>query len=194
MATWQSMNYKHPVPDVSEAFSITCPDETDLWDKPPSTHSANAPLIYTTTNVGAFKSASVTVNGSTFVHRYDQGGLTIIINSHDGSRRRIKAGIELEGQVHVSVVVKDRWADWGLRPLLKPDIPMVHIAAEPHDDGALWIYAIDGEGTKHPIREVTWWGELENDTEVLVGPAAARPSKDTGDLIVKFSNLVVKTA
>jgi regulation of enolase protein 1 (concanavalin A-like superfamily) len=189
------MNYKHAVPDVNKAFSITCPDQTDLWDKPPSTHSSNAPLIYTTTSASALKSAAVTVDGSEFVHLYDQGGLTIIINLQDGSRRWIKAGIEmLEGQVHISVVVKDRWADWGLRPLLKPDIPSVRIAAEPHEDGALWIYAVDDQGTKHPIREVTWWGELEGDTEVLVGPAAARPSKETGDLIVKFSNLVVKTA
>lgn len=193
MAEWQSLNYKHPIPDVTEAFSIICPDETDLWDKPPSTHSANAPLIYKTTSVGAFKSASLTVNGSEFVHRYDQGGLTIIINLQDGSRRWIKAGIETEGEVFVSVVAKDRWADWGLRPLLNPDSPTVHISAEPQDDGALWIYAIDDQGTKHPIREVTWWGELDGGTEVLVGPAAARPSKGTGDLIVKFSNLVVET-
>lgn len=188
------MNYKHSIPDLSEAFSIICPDETDLWDKPPSTHSSNAPLIYKTTSVGAFKSASVTINGSEFVHQYDQGGLTIIINLKDGSRRWIKAGIETEqGQVLVSVVAKDRWADWGLRPLLKPDVPSVHISAEPQDDGALWIYAVDEEGKKHPMREITWWGELESETEVLVGPAAARPSKGTGDLTVKFSNLAVET-
>lgn len=194
MATWQSLNYDRPIPDVSKPFSIICPIQTDVWEKPPSTRRFNAPIIYTTSTVGAFKAAEVTVKGK-WTYQYDQGGLCLIMNLKDGSRRWVKTGIEmLEGQPLISVVTKDRWADWGLRPLLEPESKMARLRIETHDDGSLWVYVIDEEGKKHPMREVTWWGELDNDTEVYIGPAAAKPSQEGGDLTVDFSDLMVETS
>lgn len=195
MATWHSMNYKQTTPDVSQPFYITCPNESDIYDKPPSTHRFDAPVVYTNTTKGTFKRAAVTVEGDSFTYQYDQGGLCLIMNLPDGNRKWVKAGMEkVEGQVRVSVVVKDNWADWSLSPLLKPESPMTRIQLEVEDDGALWAYVIDDKDAKIPIREVTWWAALDNNTEVLIGPAAARPSKEPGDLVVKFADFVLDTA
>lgn len=67
----------------------------------------------------------------------------------------------------------------------------IHI--EP-DNGALWVYAVGSDGTKHPVREVTWWGELSEDTELHVGPAAAKPSTEGGDLEVDFKDFNLNLA
>ena len=55
-------------------------------------------------------------------------------------------------------------------------------------DGNLWVFALSSNGHKHPVREVTGWGEIDGDTEVLIGPAAAKPSKEGGDLVVQFED------
>lgn len=83
-------------------------------------------------------------------------------------------------------MAKDRFADWSMRPI--PDAgkqATIHI--EPAK-GSLWVYVVADDGTKHPVREVTWWGELDQDTELHVGPAAAKPSTEGGDLEVEFKD------
>lgn len=113
----------------------------------------------------------------------------------DGTRKWMKTGIEmLDGQPMVSVVTKDRWADWSLRPLLDPESKTARLHIETHADKSLWVFLLGENGKKHPVREVTWWGELDQHTEVKVGPAAAKPSKEGGDLVVSFSDLQLVAA
>ncbi|KAK5945771.1 hypothetical protein PMZ80_002979 [Knufia obscura] len=188
MATWQSMNYDRPTPDVSKDFTITCPKGTDIYDKPPNTHRFDAPVIYTTTTASKFKSASVTIQAD-WTCKYDQGGLCLVMNLKDGTRKWVKTGVEfLDGIPLISVVTKDRWADWSLRPLLNPKSKSARVRIENTGDGNLWAYVVGEDGKKHPVREVTWWGELEADTEILIGPAAAKPSTEGGNLEVSFSD------
>lgn len=193
MYEWHSRNYTHTTPDVNQPFSITCPNQTDLYDKPPNTHRSDAPHIYTTTTVGAFKRAAVTVYGTNFVYQYDQGGLCMMIRPQNSDAKWIKAGMEkVEGQTRVSVVVKDNWADWSLSPLIERDVPNTRIQLEVEDDGALWAYVIGNDGAKIPIREVTWWAALDSNTPIEIGPAAAKPSEEGGDLIVNFDDFVLE--
>ena len=111
---YASVHLKHDIPDLSGSFRITCSPGTDIWDKPPSTHSFNAPIIYKISTVGSFKSAKVTVSGP-WKDKYDQGGLCLIIKSADMTRW-VKTGIEfLDGIPLVGTAVKDRWSDWSLR-------------------------------------------------------------------------------
>lgn len=195
MATsFKSMHYTHPVPDTTKPFSIICPKGTDIYDKPPSTHRFDAPVIFTTTTAGSFTSATVSITAD-WAHKYDQGVLCMVINFKDGGRRWIKAGVEfVEGTPMISVVTKDRWADWSLRPLLVEGSKGARVRMEDTGDGNLWIFVIGQDGKKHPVREVTWWGEIGADTEVLVGPAAAKPSTEGGDLIVNFKDLELEIA
>lgn len=187
------MHYEHPVPDVSKDFTLTCPKGTDIYDQPPNTHRFDAPVIYTTTNASQFKSASITISGD-WTYKFDQGGLCVVIKSKDGTRKWIKTGIEfLEGTPMLSVVAKDRWADWSLRPLLDPMSRSARVQIE-ITDRVLWVYAVGEGGKKHPVREVTWWAELDADTEILVGPAAAKPSTEGGDLVVSFSDFELDVA
>lgn len=195
MAKWQAINYEKSIPDVtSKTFSISCPKGTDIFDKPPSTHRFDAPVIYTTTTVGAFKSAAVTVRGD-WTYQYDQGGLCLFIDLNDGTRKWLKTGIEfVDSLPRVSVVTKDRWADWSLTPLLNTESKSARLRIETHDDGSLWVYLVDDAGKKHPVREVTWWGEFDRDTQVNIGPAAAKPSTEGGDLPVTFEDFSLVTS
>lgn len=194
MATFKAMNYGQRVPDVTKPFQISCPSGTDIYDKPPSTHRFDAPVLYTTTSASAFKSATISVSGE-WTYKYDQGGLCMVINFKDGSRRWIKTGIEyLENKPMISVVTKDRWADWSLRPLLVEGATDARVSIENMGDGNLWVFVIGQDGGKHPVREVTWWAEIQGDTEILIGPAAAKPSLEGGDLVVQFTDFDLELA
>ena len=190
--TYQSLNYKGKVPDLSEPFEIVCPSSSDVWYKPPSLKRLDAPIIYTTTTVKSFKSVRVKVDGK-WKQKYDQGGLVFVINSPDGTRRWIKTGIEnLNNEPHISVVATDRWSDWSLRPNLVAGSTSVTVQIESGGEGTLWVYAIGADERKHPLREITWWGELDQDAECWVGVSAAKPSEDKEDLLVKFSDFAVE--
>lgn len=194
MSDWKSINYDQPIPDLKQPFSIICPKGTDIYDKPPSTHRFDAPVIYTSTTVGNFKSATVTIKAD-WQYKYDQGGFCIIVNLKDGTRKWLKTGIEFVGGTPlISVVTKDRWADWSLRPLLDPESRAGTIHVEIVEDRALWVYILGSDGHKHPVREVTWWAEFDADTQVQIGPAAAKPSTEGGDLTVNFSDFKLITA
>ncbi|KAL6253391.1 hypothetical protein RBB50_001115 [Rhinocladiella similis] len=190
---FSATHLKQAVPDLTKAFDITCPPGTDLWDKPPATHSNNAPMIYKTTTKGALQSAKVTVSAE-WKDKYDQGGLCVIIRS-GGNTRWVKAGVEfVHEKPHVSVVAKDRWSDWSLRPLASASSSSATIELENASDGSLWVWLL-ADGQRLPLREVTWWGELDGKTECWVGPFAAKPAPhgEKDDLIVHFEDLAIKT-
>ena len=201
---YQAIHLQHEIPgDLSKPFNITCSPKTDIWDKPPATHSFNAPIIYQTTTVGQFKRARVTV-AADWKDKYDQGGLVLVINP-DGERQWVKSGIEFEnGRPNLGTVATPKWSDWSLLPLSSPKATF---EIEPADDGSLWVYIIE-DGSKTPLREVTWWADLSKDAKLWVGPYVAKVSNsqldrdlltddkpaslgETGDLTVNFEELSI---
>lgn len=107
----------------------------------------------------------------------------------DGSKKFVKAGIEhTHGKPHLSVVTKDRWADWSLLPVPSGgSAATLEMSREPDD--SLWVYAVD-RGQRSPIREVTWIFSEEGVQETWVGVYTAQPSAGSG-LSVNFANLVI---
>ncbi|EXJ87362.1 hypothetical protein A1O3_04321 [Capronia epimyces CBS 606.96] len=192
--TFYQVHLNHAIPNLDGAFQITCSPATDIWDKPPSTHAFNAPIIYQTTTVGSFRSARVRVSAA-WKDKYDQGGLCLIIRTTD-TIRWVKTGIEfLNGEPNVSVVAKDRWADWSLRPSLSESSPGATIEMESAEDGSLWVWLVDSNAQKWPLREVTWWGDLEKDVECWIGVYSAKPAPhgEKEDLVVHFDELSIQT-
>ena len=192
---YKSVHLQHGIPDLSGTFEITVSPRTDVWDKPPSTHSFNAPIIYRTSTVGSFKSAKVTVTGP-WKDKYDQGGLYLGIQTAD-TPRWVKTGIEfLDGVPLIGTVAKDRWSDWSLRPLLAETLSdgLATVEMENASDGSLWVWLVSEGGQKLPLREVTWWGDLKKSTEVWIGVYAAKPAPhgEKGDLTVKFQGLNIQ--
>lgn len=188
-----SVNYDHPLPDISQPFQIICNPDTDLWEKPPNIHSFNAPIIYQTLTIASFKSARITVSAD-WKHKYDQGGLCIIIAPREGPRRWVKTGIEcLNDEYHVSTVATDNWSDWSLRPTAEKGSKTATIELEEINDGALWVHVIAEDGSKLPCREIAWWADLPKDTECWVGPYAAKPAKENEQLVVSFKDFAIST-
>jgi regulation of enolase protein 1 (concanavalin A-like superfamily) len=190
---FSELHLKHAIPEVSGRFQIVCPPGTDIWDKPPSTHSFNAPFIYQSVTKGSFKSARVTVSAS-WKDQYDQGGLCLVVKTNDITRW-VKTGIEfLHGEANVSVVAKDRWSDWSLRPPLSEAGDSATLEMENASDGSLWVWLVASDGKKFPLREVTWWGDVEKDTTCWVGAYGAKPAPhgETGDLVLLFNGLSVQ--
>jgi hypothetical protein len=170
-------------------FSIKATPSTDIWAKPPDTHRFTAPILYQPVPLQSFKRARVAFN-ALWKHKYDQGGLIIVLRNNDGNHKWVKAGIELtHGKPHLSAVAKDRWADWSLLPVPSgggaATLEMVREA-----DDSLWIYLVEGV-QKSPIREVTWVFHEENVQECWVGVYAARPGAEGGELEVNFGHLVI---
>ena len=193
---FRSVHLKHDIPDTSGGFEITVSPGTDIWDKPPSTHSFNAPIIYRTSTVGSFKSARVTVTAE-WKDKYDQGGLFLGIQTVD-KPRWVKTGIEFfDGVPLVGTVAKDQWSDWSLRPLLAETLSIEGFAVVEIDnasDGSLWVWLVSEGGQRLPLREIAFWGDLAKDTEIWIGVYAAKPAPngEKGDLVVKFEGLDVQ--
>ncbi|KAJ5585426.1 uncharacterized protein N7459_005226 [Penicillium hispanicum] len=183
MSQFKLVNSHEPSPGDGTPpaeFTLNAKPSTDVWSKPPSTHSFNAPILYQSVPLQSFKRARVAFN-ALWQKQYDQGGLIIVLNAANGGKKWVKAGIELtHGKPHLSVVAKDRWADWSLLPLVR------------EVDDSLWIYLVEGV-QKSPIREVTWLFQ-EDVQECWVGVYAARPSADGGELPVNFGHLMIDLA
>lgn len=193
MSGWQYWNYEagEISEHLSEPFILKCPSETDLWDKPPSTHSSNAPCVLKSTTKGRFVSAKVTVTAD-WVQKYDQGGLVLLISQGSDLTRWVKTGIEfLNGQPHVSTVATYKWSDWSLRPTASLHSRSATIELESNEDGSLWVYLLDEKTQRMPLREVTWWGDVDKDAEVSVGVYAAKPDKDPKVLEVSFEGIEI---
>ncbi|KAE8554770.1 hypothetical protein TMatcc_005694 [Talaromyces marneffei ATCC 18224] len=197
MSDYQFLNSSQPVPyarDLPTTFSIRAPPSSDVWAKPPATHRFNAPILYKTLPLRSFQRARVSVVAEWKV-LYDQGGLIIVINGQkdEAQRQWIKCGIELTNdKPHISVVVKDRWADWSL--LAVPSggqAATIELVREA--DNTLWVYLVEGV-SRVPLREVTWAFEQEETAECWVGSYAARPASSvTDELVVDFSQLAVES-
>ena len=172
-------------------FTIKAPPSTDIWSKPPSTESFNAPILSRGIPLASFKRVRVAFNAH-WQHKYDQGGVIFILNGNDGKKRKwVKTGVELvNDKPHLSTVTKDRWADWSLFPVpSKGPGATIEVVREP--DNSLWVYLVEGV-QKSPMREVTWVFDGEEQAqECWVGVYAAKPSNEGGDLVVKFGHLVV---
>ncbi|KAJ5102739.1 hypothetical protein N7532_003268 [Penicillium argentinense] len=183
MTQFQFANSDDPVPgngNPPAEFTIKAKPGRDLC----------APILYKPVALSAFKRARVAFNAQ-WTHRYDQGGLLFVLNYRDGSRKWLKAGIELtHGKPHLSAVTKDRYADWSLLPVPSggnaATLEMVREA-----DNSLWVYLVEGV-SKSPIREVTWVFEEKEVTECWVGVFAARPGNEGGELEVNFGHLIVE--
>jgi uncharacterized protein len=188
---FKAIHLQDPIPDLTRPFQITSPPSTDVWEKPPNTHSFNAPIIYRTAKLSSFQSATVTVSAR-WTHKYDQGGLCLVADLQDG-RKWIKAGIELEnGQANVGIVATDRWSDWSLLPIAGNEA-RVEMKAE---KGSIWVWLLEQDGKRTPLREVTWWADLPSDAECWIGVYAAKPAPggETEDLTVNFSDLSIRTS
>lgn len=173
-------------------FTIKARPSTDVWSKPPNTQRFNAPILYRTISLDSFKRVRVAFN-ALWKNQYDQGGLILVLHNKDGSQKWVKAGIELtHGRPHLSVVAKDRWADWSLLPVPSgggaATLELVREA-----DESLWIYLVEGV-QKSPIREITWIFQEKEVQECWVGVYAARPSEEGGELPVNFGHLIVDLA
>lgn len=185
-------NYSNPAPsELPTDFTISAKAETDLWEKPPSTHSFNCPILYQSIQLSSFKKARVAVSAD-WKDLYDQGGLCIIINKTDGSRKWVKTGIEyVEDAAHISTVATDRWSDMSLRPMPSLGGTGATIEMCKGKDGSLWVYLVEGV-KRSPLRDVTWFFEGDDAEDCWVGVYAAKPS-GSGDLEVAFSHLVIET-
>lgn len=108
----------------------------------------------------------------------------------DGSdvleQRWVKTGVEFyQGEVYVSTVAADRWADWSLVQVGIQEGKRVTLEMAREED-TLWICVVDGE-KRVPIREVTWLLSEAAETECWVGVYTATPKADGKPLEVQFS-------
>jgi regulation of enolase protein 1 (concanavalin A-like superfamily) len=193
MSQYKFVNSKEDVPGdgttLPAEFILKAQPSTDIWSKPPNTHSFTAPILYQSVPLHSFKRVRVAFNAQ-WKHKYDQGGLVLILHNKDGSRKWVKAGIELtHGKPHLSSVAKDNWSDWSLLPVPSgggaATLEMVREA-----DDSLWIYLVEGV-QKSPIREITWIFEENDVQECWVGLYAARPGTEGGELEVNFGHLMI---
>ena len=194
-----------PTLPPSSHFTLSSPPGTDIWRKPPSTNTFNAPFLYRSIKLSTFRRARVTVSAN-WKTLYDQGGLCLALPQSPGStyRKWIKTGIEFyKGAPQLSTVACDRWADWSLSPLpasgeKSVTVEMEREVIEGEKGSTLLIYMMEGVERK-PIREVTWvFGEDEEmEGECWVGAFVAKPTKDADDeekaLSVDFGNLSVES-
>ncbi|KAF9883201.1 hypothetical protein FE257_003858 [Aspergillus nanangensis] len=173
-------------------FTIKASPGTDVWSKPPSTESFNAPILYRSIPLQSFKRARVAFDAC-WKDLYDQGGLIMVLHGADGTRKWVKTGIELtHGKPHLSTVVKDRYADWSLLSVPSGGgAATLEIVREP--DNSLWIYQVQGV-QKNPLREITWVFEEKNVQDCWIGMYAAKPGKEGEDLEVNFGHLIIDLA
>ncbi|KFY35915.1 hypothetical protein V494_05499 [Pseudogymnoascus sp. VKM F-4513 (FW-928)] len=178
----------------SNSFTISPDYPTDIWSKPgpPEVTTFNAPIIYKTIPLSKFQRARVTVTAD-WGTLYDQGGLVFILPSavEGQAGKWIKTGVEFySGEVYVSTVAKDNWADWSLvQAGIKGGKEVTLEMERDTKEGTLWIYVLDGE-KRIPLREVTWVLS-EKEQEVWVGVYSATPTTERngrGKLVVEFKN------
>ncbi|KAG8746977.1 hypothetical protein FRC10_002776 [Ceratobasidium sp. 414] len=172
---------------ASSPITISAVPGTDLWRKPPSTNSTNAPAYVMYHPLSTFRRAQVTVNAQ-WDRLYDQGGLVLLLPGTEiaGSLRShsyeawVKTGIEMfDGKPNVGTVATPPhgYSDWSLVPT-PPGTTSVTIEAAREKGGpSLYIYIVEGE-QKTLIREVTWVFHGSDPLAMLgVGVYAARPTK-----------------
>lgn len=194
MAIFSYLNSNNVVPgngSLSETFTVTAQPSTDAWTNPPKTERFNAPILHRDLPLLAFQRAQITIHAD-FTQKYDQGGLIMVVKEEDGSRKWVKAGLELVNDtLHLSTVSKDQGSDWCFQAL-PPGCKSVTLEMIREKGDTLWIYLLDGT-RRIPQREITWIFQGKEIQECLIGVYAARPSGEGGDLAVDFENLVIET-
>ncbi|CAE7111425.1 unnamed protein product [Rhizoctonia solani] len=205
--TLQSLNPTPGSPSsipLSSAITVNALPGTDLWRKPPSTTSTNAPAYVTYQPLQKFKRARVTV-GADWTRLYDQGGLVFYINSQGSDKESydswVKTGIEIfDGKPNVGTVSAPagEYADWSLVPTGGKNAT-IEVARE-QDGPSLYVYLVQGK-EKTLIREVTWVFQDKHDLLLGVGVYAARPTRIEGEesgsgqlLPVRFDGLEIEWA
>ncbi|KAF4122252.1 uncharacterized protein GMORB2_7244 [Geosmithia morbida] len=191
------------MPDITFPFIVSAFPGTDLWRKPPSTDDKNAPIkTHTKAPLTSLLSATVTFS-TVYTTQFDQAGLVLTItNPVTGARKWIKAGVEFfDDQPRLSIVCCDNWSDWSVAPLdgrvsgaVKLGEKAVTVRLQRNGE-TVWVYYIDDEGRRVPLREIAWvYGDSGGEGwEVEVGAVVARPNKDVkGELEATFHSLNVE--
>jgi len=172
--------------------------KTDIWRKPPSINTFNAPCYIAHMPAESFLRARVSVKGD-WKRLYDQGGLVLFLPGWPGQEVWIKAGVEFnDGRPWVSTVAGRDGGDWSLYPAPNGGGGQVTVEIEREDEGkdtSLWVYLVEGE-RRTALREVTWvFKEDHLGGNISVGIYAARPTQlsdgDNEELSVEFSALQV---
>ncbi|KAF4543177.1 Uncharacterized protein DIS24_g6588 [Lasiodiplodia hormozganensis] len=200
---------------ASDKFTITAPPGTDIWRKPPSTNSFNAPthplLPSGPVPLRTFQRARLTFSGP-WTTQYDQAGLLLHLTKPNASAseqqaqqqdRWLKTGIEFYlHRPYLSTVATQSYADWSVTPpaASTPNNATgpVTIEARRETDAlgtSLWVYQLvlgaDGEEAERwPLRECTWWFAEEGEWNVDVRAMAARPAEKGS--VVGAEGLVVE--
>ena len=71
--------------------------------------------------------------------------------------------------------------------------PSATVEIESNKDGSLWVYVLNGNGHRRPMREIAWWGEIDGAAKIDVGVYAAKPDMKRSKLVVFFEGLQIKT-
>nr|POE89926.1 uncharacterized protein CFP56_20395 [Quercus suber] len=197
MSNWHQVNTNDLVPAAgATTITLVARELTDIWRASPQRDIFTGPVNYQKIPISTFWRAAVSFS-ATWKTLYDQGGLLLVFPQPDNQPRKwLKAGIEFfNGAPHFGTVGCDRYSDWAMTPLPHGyDKPNARIEAV-MEGSTLWIYYIDTEGKKVPLREVKWTPlsnpvpGSEND-EMWVGVYAAKPKTDadqsSAELEVKF--------
>lgn len=102
------------------------------------------------------------------------------------SSKWVKTGVEFyDNKPLVSTVTRDIYADWSLYPAgissnaSTGEASVTLLIERQDEDDTFWVYVVDSEGKKLPIREVTWvLSDVDGkgvDREAWVGVYAATP-------------------
>lgn len=190
-----------------------CSRKTSLNTHPAPTHPApgrhTAPL-------SSFVSARISFSlPFTTAAQYDQGGLLLSFRPASSPvpssppPKWIKTGVEFYNAApRLSTVSCDTWADWsvGDRSLDGSESESrklwTTVSVEKqvdHHGPSFWVFRVLGDGTKVPLREITWiYGGGEEEVakwELTVEALAARPNTEVKeDLVVEFRDFEVEWA
>lgn len=194
-----------------EAFTLSSAAGSDIWRTVKAAGGRddfNGPIYATKLRLKSFQHAKVTISAD-FQTPYAQGGLIIfspgrskITRSENGTtifetspEWWIKTGIEFDkDSLFASVVTANPSADWSLASL---GTNKATFELE-RSHGALWIYVTKENGSRVPLREVTWVFENEDDgREVWIGVAACMPvagnDSSGSDLNVSYEGFSLNT-
>ncbi|CAE6462794.1 unnamed protein product [Rhizoctonia solani] len=190
------------ISSTNSTITVQALPVTDLWRKPPSTNSTNAPAYIIYRPLQKFKRARVTISAD-WTRLYDQGGLVFYINSRGLDEENygswVKTGIEFfDERPNVGTVTTpvDGYSDWSLVPTGKKSAT---IEVVPEKGGpSMHVYLIEEE-KRTLVREVAWVFQEKYDQLLGVGVYAARPTNVEGEesgkgeaLSVNFEGLEIE--
>ena len=169
--TWETMG------NSSLAMKVT--PKTDYWRQTHYGFTIDDGPFYYVMMGGEFE-ARVKISGA-FKNQYDQMGLMIRKNK----KRWIKSGAEfVDGKVHLSTVVTNRFSDWSLVELEK--VPKtIWLKAIRRLDSLKLYHSLDGKN--FTLGRLAYF---PNNSPVMVGIMAASPDGDGFNAV--FEDFVLK--